>query len=172
MLNPLATVPTLAHAGEDLGYDVYALRVIHQPINQDGTPILFANRSGSIPTPIDHTGKVVRPIRIESGKPTIVETGLSVQFTNDPAKKYGLEIEDRSSMATKGLHILAGKIDAGYRGEVKIIFMLTGGSYIDIWPGDKIAQLLPREVLSDTVEIVTELEESSRKEGGFGSSGN
>jgi dUTP pyrophosphatase len=154
-----------------MGYDVYALRAVHQPVNQDGTPVSWIPAKPGMPTKLDMQGKIVRPIRIESGKPTIVETGIAVHFVKDDGLKYGLEVEDRSSIASKGLHIVAGKIDAGYRGELKIIFTLVDGSYIDLWPGDKIAQLVPRLILADTVEVVDALEDSARKEGGFGSSG-
>lgn len=172
VLNPLATVPTIAHPSEDLGYDVYALRVQGQMVNEDGTPVNVVPARLGIPTIIDSQGRVVHPIRIEAGKPTLVDTGISVHFTKEEGKKYGLLIRDRSSIAKRGLFVTAGVIDAGYRGELKIMFNLVTGSFLDIWPGEKIAQLIPIEVLTDTVEKVDSLEESERKEAGFGSSGN
>ena len=171
ILNPLATPPTIAHPGEDLGYDLYALRIQGQPVNADGTPVPFHPPAPGMPTRIDTLGRVVRPIRIEAGKPTVVDTGISLQFTQENNKKFGFLMRDRSSLASKGLFVTAGVIDAGYRGEVKVVFNLVGGSYFDLWPGDKIAQAIPFEVLADTVEVSQELEESTRKEGGFGSSG-
>lgn len=125
-----------------------------------------------MPTRIDMQGKVVRPIRIEQGKPFLLETGISAHFEGkDKKKKFGLLIRDRSSLASKGIFVTGGVIDAGYRGEIKIILNLSTGSYQDLYPGDKIAQLVPIEVFSDTTEVVKELEESDRKEAGFGSTG-
>lgn len=174
-LNPLATVPTIAHPGEDLGYDVYALRDQGQPINEDGTPTTFNPPSPGMPTRMNFEGKTVKPIRIEAGRPTIVDTGIAVHFESLDAEgdsnAFGMLIRDRSSMAKKGIFVTAGVVDAGYRGELKIMFNLSGGGYVDIWPGDKIAQLIPVPVIADTVQEVTELTESERKEEGFGSSG-
>lgn len=169
LLNPLATAPTIGHPGEDLGYDVYALRVLNQPLNADGTPVLYSPPKGGRPTRMDMQGNVVHPIRIEAGRPLMVETGIAVHFTKGDGKKYGFLLQDRSSMAKKGIFISGGVIDEGYRGEIKICFNLGTGSYMDIWPGDKIAQLVPVEVHADETEVVETLEESSRGEGGFGS---
>jgi len=125
-----------------------------------------------LPYRIDTQGKTVQPIRIEAGKPTLVKTGIAVHFESPvEGESFGLLVRDRSSMALKGLFVTAGVIDNGYRGELGIVFNLTTGSYADIWPGDKIAQLIPIKVAADTVEVVPELAESERKEGGFGSTG-
>jgi dUTP pyrophosphatase len=170
-LNPLATVPTIGHPGEDLGYDVYALRQQGQPINEDGTPMAYNPPTSGNPARLDFQGKVVKPIRLEAGRPQAVETGISVHFVGERGKKYGLLVRDRSSLAAKGIFVTAGVIDAGYRGEVKIILNLSTGSYQDIWPGDKIAQLIPIEVLARIAEEVDDLEESERGKNGFGSTG-
>lgn len=171
-LNPLATIPTIAHPGEDLGYDVYALRQQGQPMNENGTPVSYQPPTSGSPARLDFQGKVVKPIRLEAGRPQAVETGIAVHFvTSDTKKKYGLLVRDRSSLASKGIFVTAGVVDAGYRGELKIILNLATGSYMDIWPGDKIAQLIPVEVVADVVHEVTDLEESERGEAGFGSTG-
>ncbi len=171
ILNPLATPPSIGHPGEDLGYDVYALRIQHQPLKPDGTPAQWIPSDPGKPTKLDMQGKIVRPIRIESGKPTVIETGIAVHFDKGDGRKFGLLMRDRSSMASKGIFITAGVVDSGYRGELKVIMNLSTGSYQDIWPGDKIAQLIPVEVLANEVEVVTNLEDSARKEAGFGSTG-
>lgn len=171
ILNPLATPPSIGHPGEDLGYDVYALRIASQPIKEDGTPVNWIPSAPGMPTKLDMQGKIVRPIRIEAGKPMLIETGISAHFVGADGQKYGLLLRDRSSLAQKGIFVTAGVIDAGYRGEIKVLFSLSTGSFQDIWPGDKIAQLIPIPVLADTTEVVTELEDSTRKEAGFGSTG-
>ena len=171
LLDNLATPPTVAHAGEDLGYDIYAKIIPGQLRNEDGTPVPFAEPKAGMPYRIDTTtGKQVRPIRIESGRPTLVETGIAAHFVKD-GQKFGLLVRDRSSIAKKGLFTVAGVIDEGYRGEIKIMFNLAAGSYLDLYPGDKIAQLIPVPVYTDTVEVVDDLDASAREEGGFGSTG-
>jgi dUTP pyrophosphatase len=171
VLNPLATPPTIAHPGEDLAFDVYALRATHQPVNADGTPAPWVKPQAGMSTKMDLTGKVIHPIRIEAGKPLVVSTGISIQFVGHKNKKYGLLVRDRSSLASRGIFITGGVIDPSYTGELKIILNQHTGSYLDLWPGDKIAQLVPIEQLADTVEIVSELAATSRGEAGFGSSG-
>lgn len=185
LLNPLATVPTIGHPGEDLGYDIYALRIQSQPVQEDGTPVRWIPSKPGMPTKLDLTGKIVRPIRLESGKPTIIETGIAVHFEGPqvldgsaeqdeaPVQQYGLLIRDRSSMAEKGIFVTAGVVDAGYRGELKIILNLSSGSYQDLWPGDKIAQLIPIPVYADKAQAVAEFDKvTARGEDGFGSTGN
>jgi dUTP pyrophosphatase len=172
LLNPLATAPTIAHPNEDLGYDVYALRIQGQPVNPDGTPVQWVPARPGMPTRIDTNGKIVHPIRIEAGRPLTVDTGISACYQGlDGKTHFGLLVRDRSSLASKGIFVTAGVIDSGYRGEIKIILNLVTGSYADLWPGNKIAQLIPIPIYADRVEMVEELEESSRQEDGFGSSG-
>jgi len=170
-LNPLATKPTIAHPGEDMAYDVYALRIQAQPLKEDGTPVSWTPPAPGLPTRLDMSGKIVHPIRIEAGRPLVVPTGIAVHYVGKKDQPYGLLVRDRSSMAMKGIFVTAGVIDSGYRGELNIVFNLSTGSYQDIWPGDKIAQLIPMPIYADTVEIVEELDESKRKEKGFGSTG-
>ena len=74
-------------------------------------------------------------------------------------------------MAARRLTVTAGVIDAGYRGEIKIVMENLGDSPQVIHAGDKLANLIPYPVLTTPVEVVDDLAESSRKGGGFGSSG-
>ena len=80
-------------------------------------------------------------------------------------------MEDRSGLALKGVCTLAGLIDSGYRGEVKIIVVNLGNHPYQIHGGDRIAQL--RLSLCHPAEFieVDELAPSTRGEGGFGSTG-
>jgi len=83
----------------------------------------------------------------------------------------GALVRDRSSMAARRIITTAGVIDAGYRGEVKILMENLGEQEQTIHAGDKIANLLPYPVLTTEVEVVGDLAESKRGAGGFGSSG-
>ena len=65
-----------------------------------------------------------------------------------------------------------GLIDTGYRGEIKVIVVnLDPSEPIEIKRGEKIAQLVIQPVEQADIEVVAELSESERGEGGFGSTG-
>lgn len=65
-----------------------------------------------------------------------------------------------------------GLIDSGYRGEIKVIAInLNIAELIDVRRGEKIAQIVFQKVERAEVEVVDELPDSDRGEGGFGSTG-
>ncbi len=96
-----------------------------------------------------------------------VATGISSEIPND----YFVSIRDRSSMAIKGMHVMGGVIDSGYRGEWKIIMINLSGNDYKIEVGDKIAQGILQNAKQPTIELVEDLSDSSRVEKGFGSTG-
>lgn len=100
------------------------------------------------------------------GHVTKVRTGVAVQDTDG----RGFIIKDRSSMASKGVFTHGGVIDAGYRGEIIILF-IAGGKPLHVEAGQKIAQMIPVIPSTTPVQIVDALSDSSRGTGGFGSSG-
>lgn len=135
-LDPTATLPTVAHPGEDLGYDLYALE----------------------------------DVQLNPGRMTPIRTGVAVEYVG--GLKMGFLVRDRSSMASQGVAVFGGAIDAGYRGEVKVIMFRMGGSIFDIHKGDKIAQLVPIPVYAyGGVVEADDLSNSGREDKGFGSSG-
>ena len=105
---------------------------------------------------------------IEPGGYKLVSTGISV---HNSSYKYGFIIKDRSSVAMKGLFTHAGVIDAGYTGEIKVLFHNNSSTAIKIEQGDKIAQLVPQKVISFEVHEVNELFQTQRGDNGFGSTG-
>ena len=105
---------------------------------------------------------------IEPGSFTLISTGISV---HNSSYKYGFIIKDRSSVAMKGLFTHAGVIDAGYTGEIKVLFHNNNATSIKIELGDKIAQLVPQKVISFEVHEVNELFQTQRGDNGFGSTG-
>jgi dUTP pyrophosphatase len=137
LLFPQAKAPTVAHPGEDLGYDVYAL------------------------------DQVMIPPRGQA----IVATGISVEVTSPSGEPMGALLRDKSSVAARRLALTGGVIDAGYRGEIKVLMENLGDEHAVIKAGDKIANLIPYPVLTGEVQVVDDLAESRRKAGGFGSSG-
>ncbi len=101
----------------------------------------------------------------------VVPTGIAIEMTAADGTPMGALVRDRSSMAARRIITTAGVIDAGYRGEVKIVMENLGDTEQTIHAGDKIANLLPYPVLTTAVETVEELADSKRRGGGFGSTG-
>ena len=97
-----------------------------------------------------------------------IRTGISLEI---PEEYVGL-IWPRSGMSVKnGIDVLAGVVDSGYRGEIKVCLLNTSREWMDIKEGDRIAQILFQEVPHFQLQEVDILQNSDRGEGGFGSSG-
>lgn len=85
---------------------------------------------------------------------------------------YYAKVEDRSSMAAKGITVLGGIIDPSYRGEIFIVLQNCGAAQHVFKAGDKIAQLIFHQVAAHfDVSIVDNLMDSVRGSDGFGSTG-
>jgi dUTP pyrophosphatase len=96
----------------------------------------------------------------------LIPTGIKMAL---PTDSVGL-IWDKSGLASKGLHCLAGVIDADYRGEVLVnVYNLSDQDY-QVEAGQKIAQLLIQAVHKPEI-IEGSLDTTNRGEGGFGSTG-
>jgi dUTP pyrophosphatase len=97
-----------------------------------------------------------------------IRTGIAIEF--DPPA--GARIADKSSMAKIYSLVVGGQIDAGYRGEIIVtIYNRHPAAYLEIKKGNKFAQLIKDPNLAEAVEEVAELSDSSRKDGGWGSTG-
>lgn len=108
---------------------------------------------------------------LKPGERAMISTGIAIAL---PEGTVGLVVP-RSGLAAKhGLTVVnaPGIIDAGYRGEIKIIALNTDMSTpIEIAAGERIAQLVIQRVeLPATVEV-HELSDTNRGDGGFGSTG-
>lgn len=99
----------------------------------------------------------------------LISTGIAIQFPEG----YGAFIKDRSSVATKmKLFTVAGVIDNGYVGEIKVAIHNAGPDVQKIKAGDKIAQLVLIPTVNFAVEEVdTVVSADARGTGGFGSTG-
>ena len=105
---------------------------------------------------------------IEPGKKHTVKTGIKLAI---PSGHVGL-IWDRSGMAhNHHIHTLAGVIDAGFRGEVGVVMHNLGSTSFTIEKGMRIAQMIVQPYVSCDIHEVDELEESSRGDGAWGSTG-
>ena len=95
-------------------------------------------------------------------------TGLAVAI---PPGFYG-RIAPRSGLAAKnGLDVLAGVIDSDYRGEVQCLLYNTSDETIILPAGNKICQLIVEQIIMPQAEWATDLDDTARGAGGFGSTG-
>lgn len=106
---------------------------------------------------------------IHPGETELVNTGICIQFPVG----YGALIRDRSSVATKrNLFVVAGVIDNGYTGEIKVALHNAGRDSQRIGHGEKIAQLILVPTVNFAVKQVTTIDSSDgRHDKGFGSTG-
>jgi len=101
------------------------------------------------------------------GEIRAVPTGLAFEFPPE----YGALVEDRSGLAMKGITTLAGVIDPGYRGELKVVLTNLGKEPFRIKAGDRIAQLrIVRRVEAEFTEVGS-VAATQRDVKGFGSTG-
>jgi len=107
-------------------------------------------------------------IIIQPGERQLIPTGLAMAI---PSGYVGL-IWDKSGIASQhGLKTMAGVIDAGYRGEVKILVYNLSNQPYTVQARTKIAQMLIQPVEQKRILEVPELDDTSRGAGGFGSTG-
>ena len=104
---------------------------------------------------------------IAPGSVQAVPTGIKVAI---PPEHVGL-IWDKSGISLSGVHRLAGVVDAGYRGEVKVVMVNLGREPFAIDSGMKIAQMLIQPVVQVSVIESDDLDDTDRGENGFGSTG-
>jgi dUTP pyrophosphatase len=104
---------------------------------------------------------------LQAGATMAVATGIALEF---PAT-HGALVEDRSGLAMRGVTTLAGVIDPGYRGEIKVVVTNLSGAAVEIKAGDRIAQLRLVRRIEAEFEEVSELVEAPRGAKGFGSTG-
>jgi dUTP pyrophosphatase len=105
--------------------------------------------------------------RLDAGATVAVATGVAMEFP----PSHGALVEDRSGLAVRGVTTLAGVIDPGYRGEIKVVMTNLSGAAVEIKAGDRIAQLRIVRRIEAEFEEVSELEEAARGAKGFGSTG-
>jgi dUTP pyrophosphatase len=111
-----------------------------------------------------------RDVTLAPGEWDIVATGVAVAI---PDGFVGL-VAPRSGLAAR--HAISvvngpGVVDAGYRGELRVILINQGSEAVTLRRGDRIAQMLVVPVSEVEFDVVAQLPESSRGEDGFGSTG-
>lgn len=107
---------------------------------------------------------------LQPGQRALIPCGIAIAI---PDGHVGL-VHPRSGLAVDhGLTLLnaPGTIDAGYRGEVKVLLINHGDGPVEVRHGERIAQLLLMPIAIVDVREVDRLDVTSRGTGGFGSTG-
>lgn len=112
----------------------------------------------------------IAPQTIPPHQSALVPTGIAIEIP------LGTEaqVRPRSGLALKhSITVLntPGTVDAGYRGEIKVILINHGEQPFHIEKGMKISQMVIMPILRAEITEVSDLSESVRGEGGFGSTG-
>ena len=119
---------------------------------------------------LDLAANIDKKIEILPGKSEIIPTGLAVAIP----KNFEIQIRPRSGLAAKNqISVLntPGTIDADYRGEIKVILINLVIKVFVVEKGLRIAQMVLCPVVKAKLKEVTELENTERGSGGFGSTG-
>ena len=119
---------------------------------------------------MDICAAIEKEIVIETGKITLIPTGFAMAIPGG----YEAQIRPRSGLAVKhgiGLINSPGTIDADYRGEIMIPVINLGKKDYTIHRGDRIAQMVIKRVYQARLQVVEDLDETIRNNGGFGHTG-
>ncbi len=119
---------------------------------------------------MDLRANLTESIVLQPLERAIVKTGLFIELPIG----YEAQVRPRSGLAFKnGITVLnsPGTVDADYRGEIGVILVNLSNQAFEIQNGERIAQLIIAKHERAEWEEVTELTETSRGAGGFGSTG-
>jgi dUTP pyrophosphatase len=111
---------------------------------------------------------VIDDLTISPGERVLGRTGLAVAI---PEGYYG-RVAPRSGLASKhGLDVLAGVIDADYRGEIGCLLYNAGTETIELPARSKICQLIIEKIITPKAAWADDINDTERGSGGFGSTG-
>ena len=119
---------------------------------------------------MDLCAAIDEPVTLEPLERALIPTGLKIELEHG----YAAQIRPRSGLSIKhGITLIncVGTIDEDYRGEVCIPVVNLSNETYSIQPDERIAQMIIAKVEQAHIEVVTELTETARGEGGFGSTG-
>ncbi|WKB82868.1 dUTP diphosphatase [Cellulophaga omnivescoria] len=119
---------------------------------------------------MDLRANILEPITLKPLQRAIIKTGLFIELPVG----YEAQVRPRSGLAAKkGVTVLnaPGTVDADYRGEIGVILVNLSEEDFTVENGERIAQLvIAKHERAEWIEV-TELSETARGEGGFGSTG-
>lgn len=119
---------------------------------------------------MDVEAAIEAPYCLEPGKVHLFSTGLQLAIPSG----FEIQVRPRSGLAVKyGITVInsPGTIDADYRGEVRVALINLSSKNFTVKRGDRIAQLVLAPVVQAQLELVPELDETIRGDGGFGHTG-
>jgi dUTP pyrophosphatase len=119
---------------------------------------------------MDVRAALVEPLTLGSLERRLVPTGLALEIPHG----FEAQVRPRSGLAAKlGVTVLntPGTIDSDYRGEVGVVLVNLSKDPCTIAPGDRIAQLIFAKVERATLVVQEELSQTTRGDGGYGSTG-
>ena len=119
---------------------------------------------------LDLMAFIEKSIKLNPKESVLVPTGISIAIEKD----LEIQIRPRSGLAAKSnISVLntPGTIDSDYRGEIKVILFNHGNNEFIINNKDRIAQMVLAPIIKAEFEEVDELPDTTRGEGGFGSTG-
>lgn len=119
---------------------------------------------------MDLCAAISEPVELKPLERTLIPTGLKIELEHG----YEAQIRPRSGMSIKhGITLIncVGTIDEDYRGEVCVPVVNISNEAYTIQPQERIAQMVIACVEQAKIEVVTELTETVRGAGGFGSTG-
>jgi dUTP pyrophosphatase len=119
---------------------------------------------------MDLYAAIPETIVLRPGQRILVPTGIAIALPDG----YEAQIRPRSGLAIKhGITLLnsPGTIDSDYRGEIKLIVINHGHLVVRIHQGDRMAQMIISPVTRANLITVSDLDQTDRGSGGFGSTG-
>ena len=119
---------------------------------------------------MDLCAAISEPITLKPLERTLIPTGIKIELEHG----YEAQIRPRSGMSIKhGITLIncVGTVDEDYRGEVCVGLVNVSNEAYTIQPDERIAQMVITKYEQAKIEVVTELSETARGEGGFGSTG-
>lgn len=119
---------------------------------------------------MDLCAAIDEPITLKPLERTLVPTGLKIELEHG----FEAQIRPRSGLSIKhGITLIncVGTIDEDYRGEVCIPVVNLSNETYTIQPDERVAQMIITRVEQAKIEVTTELTETVRGTGGFGSTG-
>ena len=119
---------------------------------------------------MDLCAAIEEPIELKPLERKLIPTGLKIELEHG----YEAQVRPRSGLSIKhGITLIncVGTIDEDYRGEVCVPVVNLSNEVYAIQPQERIAQMVISKVEQPRIEVVTELTETVRGAGGFGSTG-
>lgn len=119
---------------------------------------------------MDLYAAITEPVTLKPLQRALIPTGIKIEIPVE----YEAQIRARSGLSVKhGITLInaVGTVDADYRGEVCVGLVNLSDSDYTVNPDDRIAQLVIAKVEKADIEVTSELSDSLRGEGGFGSTG-